>query len=413
MRAPLSWLREHVSLPTGETGRTVADRLVRAGLEVETVERIGDLTGPVVVGRIVEFTDEPQKNGKTIRWCQVDVGADNPRGIVCGAANFTVGDFVVVALPGSVLSGNFAITARKTYGHVSDGMICSTRELGIGEDHDGILVLAQMSGDPAPQPGTDATAVLGLGDEVLDIAVTPDRGYALSIRGIARELATAYGVELTDPADLPVPAPDGDGHPVKILDPDGCDVFVARSVRGFDPAALSPQWLQRRVRMAGMRPVSLAVDVTNYVMLELGQPLHAYDADRLDGPIAVRRAAAGEVLRTLDGTDRRLDPDDLLITDGSGPIGIAGVMGGASTEISGATRGIVIEAAHFEPTSIARSSRRHKLSSEASRRFERGVDPAVAGVAAQRAVDLLTSLGGGSGDQGVTVVGEPAVSPAI
>jgi phenylalanyl-tRNA synthetase beta chain len=412
MRVPLSWLREHVAVPEGETGRAVADRLVRAGLEVETVERVGDLTGPVVVGRVLEIADEPQKNGKTIRWCQVDVGEVEPRGIVCGAVNFVIGDLVVVALPGSVLSGG-AITARKTYGHVSDGMICSTRELGIGQDHDGILVLHPASTEQAPSPGADASAALGLGDEVLDIAVTPDRGYALSIRGIAREAATAYGSGLRDPADLPVPAPDGAGHPVELLDPDGCDVFVARSVHGFDPTARSPQWLQRRVHLAGMRPVSLAVDVTNYVMLELGQPLHAYDADRLDGPIVVRRAAPGELLRTLDGTERRLDPDDLLITDGSGPIGVAGVMGGASTEISGHTRSIVIEAAHFEPTSIARSSRRHKLSSEASRRFERGVDPAVAAVAAQRAVDLLTDLGGGTGERGVTVAGEPPVPQPI
>jgi phenylalanyl-tRNA synthetase beta chain len=413
MRVPLSWLREHVALPEGETGRAVADRLLRAGLEVETVERIGDLSGPVVVGRVLDFADEPQKNGKTIRWCQVDVGTDEPRGIVCGAANFRVGDLVVVALPGSVLSGGFAITARTTYGHVSDGMICSTRELGIGDEHDGILVLApDLTAEPA-KPGADATAVLGLGDEVLDIAVTPDRGYALSIRGIAREAATAYDLGFSDPVDLDVPAPDGAGHPVEILDPGGCDVFVARSVHGFDPAAPSPQWLQRRVAMAGMRPVSLAVDVTNYVMLELGQPLHAYDADRLDGPIVVRRAAAAEVLRTLDGTERRLDPDDLLITDASGPIGVAGVMGGASTEISEHTRSILIEAAHFEPTSIARSARRHKLASEASRRFERGVDPGVATAAAQRAVDLLTSLGGGTGERGITVVGAPSSPESI
>jgi phenylalanyl-tRNA synthetase beta chain len=392
MRAPLSWLREHADLPAGVTGRDLAERLVAAGLEVETVERPGhDITGPLLVGRVVSFEEETASNGKTIRWCTVDVGEPEPRGIVCGARNFAVDDRVVVALPGTTLPGGFAITARTTYGHVSDGMICSARELGTGDDHTGILVLA---GDPPV--GGDAVELLGLRDEVLDIAVTPDRSYCLSIRGIAREAATAYGVAFRDPAALePLPV-DGTGHPGEIADPSGADRLVLRTVTGLDPEAVSPVWLQRRLVLCAMRPVSLAVDVTNYVMLETGQPLHAFDRARLTGPIVVRRAAAGERLETLDHVVRDLDPEDLLITDGSGPIGLAGAMGGLATEIDSASTELVLEAAHFDAVAVARAARRHKLSSEAAKRFERGVDPELGPVASTRAVQLLTELGGAS-----------------
>ncbi|SDT27858.1 phenylalanine--tRNA ligase subunit beta [Jiangella sp. DSM 45060] len=410
MRVPLSWLRDYAPLPDDVSARDVAARLIRAGLEVETVDEAGaDITGPLVVGRVLEFTDEPQKNGKTIRWCSVDVGEAEPRGIVCGAHNFAVGDLVVVSLPGAVLPGGFAISARKTYGHVSDGMICSVRELGIGDDHAGILVL----GDGEAEPGADAVELLHLRDDVLDIAVTPDRGYCLSVRGVAREAATAYGVPFTDPGVRDdIDTTGGDGYPVRVEDAGRCPVFAARTVTGFDPAAPSPRWLQRRVQLAGMRPISLAVDITNFVMLELGQPIHGYDRDALRGPIVVRRAVAGEKLTTLDGAVRALDPDDLLITDDSGPIGLAGVMGGGSTELSSATTAVVVEAAHFEATGIARTARRHKLPSEASKRFERGVDPALPAVAAQRVVDLLVSLGGATQEPGLTVAGVvPAPAP--
>ncbi|MFW6091212.1 MAG: phenylalanine--tRNA ligase subunit beta, partial [Actinomycetota bacterium] len=403
MRVPMSWLREHVALPAAETARDVATRLIHAGLEVEQVEPAGeDVKGPLLVGRVAGFTEETHSNGRTIRWCQVDVGEGEPRGIVCGARNFNTGDLVPVALPGAVLPGGFTISARKTYGHVSDGMICSTYELGLGEDHTGILVLRPDEG----APGGDAAEVLRLRDDVIDIAVTPDRGYALSVRGVAREVAIAYDVPLRDPADLPVTAP-GPGYPVQVDDPDRCPVFVARTVRGLDPAAPSPQWLRRRVQLAGMRPISLAVDVTNYVMLELGQPIHGYDATALRGPIVVRRARPGEKLTTLDGVVRDTDPDDLLITDDSGPIGLAGVMGGETTEMGSATTDIVVEAANFEATGVARTARRHKLPSEASRRFERGVDPALPPAAAQRVVDLLVALGGATAEPGGTVVGAP------
>ncbi|TAM92782.1 MAG: phenylalanine--tRNA ligase subunit beta [Jatrophihabitans sp.] len=400
MRAPVSWLAEHVALPESVTPRLLGDALIRIGLEVERVESAADgISGPLLVGRVLQFTDEPQKNGKTIRWCQVDVGEGAPRGIVCGADNFAAGDLVVVALPGTVLPGPFPIAARKTYGHVSDGMICSARELGIGEDRDGIIVL-----EVDAQPGGDALAVLGLRDAVLDIAITPDRGYCLSVRGLAREASLALGLAFTDVV-AQVPAAGG-GYPVTVSDRDGCPQFSARVVTGLDPRATTPGWMAHRLRQCGMRPISLAVDVTNYVMLETGQPLHAFDRDRLRGALGVRRARDGEKLTTLDGVVRDLDPDDLVVTDDDGPVALAGVMGGASTEVGPGTTALVLEAANWHPASIARAARRHKLPSEASRRFERGVDPAIAAVALQRCADLLAEFGAAGAAPGLTVVGD-------
>ncbi|MGC4950382.1 phenylalanine--tRNA ligase subunit beta [Streptomyces sp. DT224] len=418
MRVPLSWLREYVDLPATETGRDVQAKLVAVGLEVETVEQTGaGLTGPLVVGQVLTI-EELEGFKKPIRFCTVDVGTANgtgePQEIVCGARNFAVGDKVVVVLPGAVLPGDFAIAARKTYGKTSHGMICSADELGMGDDGThGIIVLP-----PEYEVGTDAIELLELCDEVLDIAVTPDRGYCLSMRGVARETAIAYGLPLRDPALLDVPAPNAYGYPVKVSDPIGCSRFTARTVTGLQPEARTPIWMQRRLQKAGMRPISLAVDVTNYVMLELGQPLHAYDRTRIDGPIGVRRAEQGEKLTTLDGAVRVLDSGDLVITDNRGPIGLAGVMGGADTEIADAAEGahtaeVVIEAAHFDAISIARTARRHKLPSEASKRFERGVDPQAAAAAAQRTVDLLVLLAGGTAEAGVTEISAPSAPRTI
>ncbi|MGW1725143.1 phenylalanine--tRNA ligase subunit beta [Streptomyces sp. NPDC002306] len=419
MRVPLSWLREYVDLPATETGRDVQEKLVAAGLEVETVEHLGaDLKGPLVVGQVLTI-EELEGFKKPIRFCTVDVGQANgtgePQEIVCGARNFAVGDKVVVVLPGAVLPGNFAIAARTTYGRTSHGMICSGDELGMGDDGShGIIVLPRVT-----EVGKDAVELLELVDEVLDIAVTANRGDCLSIRGVARETAIAYGLPLRDPALLDVPGPNAFGYPVQVSDPLGCDRFTARTVTGLEPEARSPLWLQRRLQKVGMRPISLAVDVTNYVMMELGQPLHAYDRNLVQGTIGVRRAEAGEKLVTLDGVTRTLEAEDLVITDERGPIGLAGVMGGANTEIAdhqdveNASTAVVIEAAHFDAVSIARTARRHKLSSEASKRFERGVDPQAASAAAQRTVDLLVLLAGGTADAGVTEVIAPSAPHTI
>ncbi|MCX3059931.1 phenylalanine--tRNA ligase subunit beta, partial [Streptomyces beihaiensis] len=420
MRIPLSWLREYVDLPASETGRDVQAKIVATGLEVETVEQLGaGIKGPLVVGQVLTI-EELEGFKKPIRFCTVDVGTANgtgePQEIVCGARNFAVGDKVVVVLPGAELPGGFAIAARKTYGKVSHGMICSSDELGMGDDGTkGIIVLP-----PEHEVGTDAIELLELVDEVLDIAVTANRGDCLSIRGVAREVAIAYGLPLRDPALLDVPAPNADGYPVRIADPMGCDRFTARTVTGLSPEARSPIWLQRRLQKVGMRPISLAVDVTNYVMMELGQPLHAYDRSLVEGAIGVRRAEQGEKLTTLDGTQRVLDAGDLVITDERGPIGLAGVMGGAHTEIAdhdpeagAGTTDVVIEAAHFDAVSIARTARRHKLSSEASKRFERGVDPQATSAAAQRAVDLLVLLASGTAEPGVTEVIAPSAPRTI
>ncbi|MDQ3628269.1 MAG: phenylalanine--tRNA ligase subunit beta [Actinomycetota bacterium] len=417
MRVPLSWLREYVDLPDPVNAKELADRLTMLALKLEKLHEVG-VSGPLVVGRVLSQTPETHSNGKTVNWCRVDVGPQHNqpdpdggppgRGIVCGAHNFAPGDLVVVALPGVVLPGAFTIGARKTYGHVSDGMICSAAELELGSDHDGIIVLPP---DTA-QPGADASALLGLNDIVLELEVATDRGYALSIRGVARDTALAYDRQFRDPAEVAVTAAAGEAYPVRVEDTERCDRFVARTVSGFDPAAPTPWWMARRLQLAGMRSISLAVDVTNYVMLELGNPIHGYDRDRLVGPIVVRRAEPGETLRTLDGALRTLVADDLLITDDSGPIGLAGVMGGELTEITATTTSVVIEAAHFQARSTGRMARRHRLMSEGARRWDRGVDPQLAEVAAQRVANLLAEHGGARIDPGATVVGAPA-APAV
>jgi phenylalanyl-tRNA synthetase beta chain len=414
MRVPLSWLGEWVDLPEDVSLESVHAALVKVGFEEEDVHASA-LTGPIVVGRVLSAEPEPQSNGKTINWCQVDVGEAEPRGIVCGAHNFGPGDKVVVTLPGAVLPGPFPIAARKTYGHVSDGMIASARELGLSDEHEGILRLAELGLDP--EVGTDAIHLLGLDDAAVEINVTPDRGYALSIRGIAREYAHSTGAAFRDPAGAVTPVEPVEAFDVTVADAApirgrvGASVFVTRAVRGIDATRPTPPWMASRLRLAGIRSISLPVDITNYVMLELGQPIHGYDLATLSGGITVRRAAPGETLETLDGVVRTLSPEDLLITDGSGPIGLAGVMGGATTELSDATTDVLVEAANFDPVSIARTARRHKLPSEASRRFERGVDPAVAAPAAQRVVDLLVELAGGTADPLGSVLDE-AVAPA-
>ncbi|WP_329109397.1 phenylalanine--tRNA ligase subunit beta [Micromonospora sp. NBC_01699] len=409
MRVAISWLREHVELPVDLGTEELERALVNLGLEVEAmVDLRTTVTGSLVVGEVREI-EELTGFKKPIRFCRVDVGAANGTGelqeIVCGATNFAPGDRVVVILPGGVLPGGFAIGARKTYGHNSNGMICSVRELGLGDDHAGILVLQP---ETAAKPGDDARPVVGLDDVVVELEITPDRGYGLSVRGIARELSHAFGVPFRDPALVPAPGgTERPAYPVEVRDPVGCDRFAARLVRGVDPTAQSPQWMRQRLTVAGIRNISLPVDITNYVMLELGQPMHAFDADRLTGGLVVRRAVPGEKLTTLDGVTRALDAEDMVICDagqpnpvagdGDGlPISLAAVMGGQTSEVIASTTDVLFEAAHWDPAMVGRTARRHRLFSEAAKRWERGVDPAVALVALDRAVTLLTTYGGGS-----------------
>lgn len=435
MRAPISWLREYVDVPLAATPREVLDAFVRIGLEDEAIHEAG-VVGPIVVGEVLERTPEPQSNGKTINWCQVRVapegepaadGGADVRGIVCGAHNFETGDFVVVALPGAELPGDFHISARKTYGHVSDGMIASERELGLGDDHAGIIVLGERGIEA--EPGTPALPLLGLNDVAVEVNVTPDRGYAMSMRGLGREYSHATGAAFRDPALRPELAeitkqgiasdPAEVRVPITIADELAVrgqaisEIFAGFVVTGVDPTRQSPTWLAQHLRLAGMRSLGLLIDITNFVMLELGQPIHGYDLDKLQGGIHVRRAKAGEELTTLDGVERKLSDEDILITDDRGPIGLAGVMGGTETELSGTTTNVFIEAANFSPISIARTARRHRLPSEASRRFDRGVDPAVTVPAGARVAELLVSLAGGTVQPVGSIVGEPRERESI
>ena len=426
MRVPLSWLLEYAALEPADSepgislsaaglsdavAAEVARRLTAAGLEVESVEQVGhDITG-VVVGQVREI-EELSGFRKPIRYCRMSIGGGTEHHVICGATNFAVGDLVPLALPGSTLPGGVEIGARPAYGRTSEGMICSAAELAVGDDHDGILVL------PADAPlGEDFASYAGLRDHVLDIAVTPDKGYALSIRGVARELAIAFGAEFTDPADALVPGDvaemSADIYPASIEDASACDRFVLREVRGIDETRPVPLWMRVRLARSGMRSVSLAVDVNNYLMLELGQPMHAFDRARLTGPVVVRRARPGERLETLDHVVRDLDPDDILITDSSGPISMAGTMGGLATEISAGSSDLVIEAAHFSPAGTARMSRRHKLNSEASMRFARGVDRELPLRASARAASMLASLGGGIIVPGCTHASEDVPPVAV
>jgi len=414
MRAPLEWLTKYVALPADTTPAQVEEALIRLGHEVEGVHLVPPTVGALVVGQVLTI-EELTEFKKPIRFCTVAVGAgngpdggDEPRGIICGARNFAVGDKVVIALPGTTLPGDFTIASRKTYGRLSDGMICSSRELGVGTDHDGIIVL-----DPDAEVGVDARAIVGADDVVLELSITPDRGYALSIRGLARELSAAFAAPFTDVAAGPQRAAGGPVWGVQVDDPEGCDRFVMARVTGVDPAAPSPYWMRRRLAAAGIRSISLAVDITNYVMVEYGQPLHAFDAAAVAGPLVVRRAVAGETVKTLDGVVRTLDPRDLVIADDSGVISLAGVMGGESTEIGSTTTDVLIEGAHWKPSVISRTARSHFLPSEASRRFERSVDPAVAVPAVEAAAALLVTYGGGQLHQGRTEIDTTQPSPVV
>jgi phenylalanyl-tRNA synthetase beta chain len=408
MKTTLSWLREYVALPAGLSVADLDAALINLGMEVESIVAAAEtVKGDLLVGRVLEI-EELTGFKKPIRFCRVDIGRNAPQEVVCGATNFVVGDLVVVILPGGELPGGFSVGSRKTYGHMSHGMICSERELGLGDDHTGILVLPPV----AAVPGADARPVIGLDDVLVELEITPDRGYEMSVRGIARELSYAFGAAFTDPGAVAAsPGTDEPPYPVQVDDIVGCDRFAARVIRGIDPAAQSPAWMQRRLIAAGIRAISLPVDITNYLMLELGQPMHVFDLNRLRGGLVVRRSRPGEKLTTLDGVARVLDAEDMVICDDSGPISLAAVMGGETSEWQPGTVDVLLEAAHWDAVMVGRTARRHKLFSEAAKRWERGVDPQLPLVALDRAVALLVEHAGGAVDPRVLDI-DNVVPPA-
>lgn len=400
MRVPYSWLRDTVRAGAPGWDMSVSDleqTLIRIGHEVEEIIPVGPVTGPLTVGRVAEI-EELTEFKKPIRACKVDVGESEPRDIVCGASNFAVGDLVVVALPGTVLPGDFTIAKRKTYGRTSDGMICSASELNLGGDHSGILVLPPGTAEP----GASAIDVVGLDDVVFNLAITPDRGYCLSMRGMAREIACATDLEFVDPADVPPLPVEGEAWPLVIQPGTGVLRFGLRPVTGIDPSAVSPWWLQRRLLLSGIRAISPAVDVTNYVMLELGHPMHAHDRSLITGPFNVRFAEAGEKVTTLDDVTRTLNDGDVLIVDDVATAAIGGVMGAGTTEVRDSTTDVLLEAAVWDPAAVSRTQRRLRLASEAGRRYERTVDPAISVAALDRCAALLAEIAGGTVDPTLT-----------
>ncbi|MGO1963705.1 MAG: phenylalanine--tRNA ligase subunit beta [Corynebacterium sp.] len=405
---------------------------VRVGFETEGYERIAETTGPLVFGRVASI-EELEGFKKPIRYVDVDVADANGTGelqhIICGARNFREGDIVIVSLPGAVLPGGFEISARETYGRTSEGMMCSAAELGLAKVQTAgiIAIRGDEAQDARIAVGADAREFLGLDDTVFDVNITPDRGYALSARGLARELASSFSLTFRDPAKDPAAAalptdllaglPQGTGRgdlpEVTVDEATKCARFGIRKVVGVDPAAESPYWLQRELLLCGQRPVNAATDVTNYVMFLLGQPMHAFDADRITGDLHVHLAPEGRTITTLDGVERTLSGEDVVISDATGIQSMAGVMGGSTSEISASTTSVYFEAAFFDQITVARTSRRHRLSSESSRRFERGTDPAVIEAALDFAVALLTRIAGGEVVAGVSLVGEVPAMPVI
>ena len=386
MKIPLSWLREYVQVEA--TTNEIADALSISTAEVNEVEQVG-VPGDLAlfrVGHVLEATKHPDAD--RLQLTSVDVGEDRPYSIVCGAWNFGAGAKVAVALPGATLPNGVVLERRKLRGQLSEGMILAEDELDLGTDHAGIIVL-----DESLEAGAPLAGALPLVDEVLDLEPTGNRPDLLAVYGVAREVAALLGGEL-QPMPGKEPARDGD-EPVGvgIEDPEGCLRFIGRILRDAELGE-SPIWLKGRLRRAGVRAISNVVDVTNYVMLALGSPLHAYDLDLLHGGLVARRAKKNEKLRTLDGEERTLSAEDLVIADSERPVGLAGIMGGEETEVSETTRNVLLEAANFEPIGILRSSERHSLRTEGSNRWEKGVDPYVAGPAATYATQLIVDLAG-------------------
>ncbi len=386
MRFSEAWLREWVS-PVVDSA-TLADQLTMAGLEVDSVQPAAPAFGGVVVGHVLAVAPHPDAD--KLRVCTVDTGQGEPLQIVCGAANVAAGMRVPVALVGAVLPGDFHIKRAKLRGVESLGMICSATELGLAESSSGILPL------PADAPiGEDVREVLLLDDACIEVDLTPDRGDCLGVAGVAREVAAINAAPLHPPAMAPVAPACDDRFPVTVEAPAACPRYACRVVRGVDPVAETPLWMKERLRRSGVRAISPVVDVTNYVMLELGQPMHAFDLARLEGRIVVRLARPGEKLLLLSGDELTLRDDTLVIADAARALALAGIMGGEGSGVAADTTDVLFESAFFAPAAILGRARSYGQHTDSSHRFERGVDPQLQVTALERATALLVAIAGG------------------
>ncbi|MCA1805532.1 MAG: phenylalanine--tRNA ligase subunit beta [Xanthomonadaceae bacterium] len=404
MKFSEQWLREWVNPPV--TAAELAEQLTMAGLEVDSVTPVaGDFSG-VVVGEVLSA--EPHPDADKLRVCKVNAGAE-PLQIVCGAPNVSVGMKVSTALIGALLPGDFKIKKSKLRGVESSGMLCSARELGLSEDAAGLMAL------PADAPvGTDIRAYLGLNDTCIEVDLTPNRGDCLGMAGIAREIGVLNRCAVAGPGMDPVPATIKDTFPVRVSAPEDCPRYLGRVIRGIDPSAATPLWMQEKLRRGGIRSLGPVVDVTNYVLLELGQPMHAFDLATLSGGIEVRHARAGEQLTLLDEKVIELDTGSLLIADADKPLALAGIMGGAGSGVSDCTDSLFLECAFFTPARIAGRARHYGLHTDSSHRFERGVDYLLQHRALERATALLLALVGGQAGPVIEVTSEtqlPRVAP--
>lgn len=391
------WLREWVN--PAIDGEALSDQITMAGLEVDGVDAVAGAFHGVVVGEVVECGQHP--NADKLRVTKINVGGDRLLDIVCGAPNCRQGLKVAVATVGAVLPGDFKIKAAKLRGEPSEGMLCSFSELGISDDHQGIIEL------PLDAPtGTDIREYLKLDDSTIEISVTPNRADCLGIIGVARDVAVLNQLPLAEPDIAPVAATLADTFPISVTAPEACPRYVGRVVKGINVQAATPLWMKEKLRRCGIRSIDPVVDITNYVLLELGQPMHAFDLDRIDGEIVVRLAEEGEKLTLLDGSEATLNSDTLVIADTKQALAMAGIFGGEHSGVNGDTQNVLLESAFFSPLSITGRARRHGLHTDASHRYERGVDPAMQHKAIERATRLLLDICGGEAGPLIDVTSE-------
>ncbi len=398
MLVSLNWLSQHLDL-TGRSPQELADMLTFAGIEVEHMESKGVQSDKIVVAQVISFEKHPQAD--RLRLCQVDDGSGTPRQIVCGASNFQPGDKVPLALPGAVMPGDFVIKESELRGSLSQGMMCSGKELGIGQDHDGLMIM-----DPASPIGVPLQQLVET-DTIFELEITPNRPDCLSHQGVARELAALAKVPLkpgtSNTATTTEQAPIQE---ISLAASTRCPFYTVRKIAGVKVAP-SPEWLQKRLQSIGLRPINNVVDITNFVLMELGQPLHAFDASKVHGPLTIRLAEAGEKFLALNGSDYVLTAEDLVIADGQAPLALAGIMGGADSGVTDDTTSILLESAYFTPSPIRKSSRTLGLSSDSSYRFERGTDPHGVLPASDLATKLILEICGGTASETVLTAGTP------